>query len=237
MPASAPDRADLVLAGCAILEAHPPRVSRAERLRIADRGLREGILVELMQRGPASGASRDRAMTETKAPGARGRPRAEDAGQDRAQAHALLDALAAAPAQRSLCRARQARGLSLARGLQADRRSTSSYHLLKPGAAHRRSRRRAGRLVAGRGGTQSAPSGQGQDHRHRPARHRADAGVEFTVMDFLDADAPRPAEGHARRQGRRRAFRHGGQCHRPRRPITCGSSASSKLPRISPARC
>jgi len=42
------DRADLVLAGCAILQAirrHFP----CERLRVADRGLREGILVELMR--------------------------------------------------------------------------------------------------------------------------------------------------------------------------------------------
>jgi len=42
------ERADLVLAGCAILEAiraHFP----AERLRIADRGLREGILSHLMR--------------------------------------------------------------------------------------------------------------------------------------------------------------------------------------------
>ena len=42
------ERADLVLAGCAILEAirgHFP----AERLRIADRGLREGILSQLMR--------------------------------------------------------------------------------------------------------------------------------------------------------------------------------------------
>jgi exopolyphosphatase/guanosine-5'-triphosphate,3'-diphosphate pyrophosphatase len=42
------DRADLVLAGCAILEeilhAFP-----ADRLRVADRGLREGILTSLMQ--------------------------------------------------------------------------------------------------------------------------------------------------------------------------------------------
>ncbi|MDP4822715.1 MAG: Ppx/GppA family phosphatase, partial [Aestuariivirgaceae bacterium] len=41
------DRADLVLAGCAILEeiraAFP-----ATRLRVADRGLREGILTRLM---------------------------------------------------------------------------------------------------------------------------------------------------------------------------------------------
>src|SRR6516225_3978150 len=42
------DRADLVLAGCAVLEAirrHFP----AERLRIADRGLREGILSQMMR--------------------------------------------------------------------------------------------------------------------------------------------------------------------------------------------
>jgi exopolyphosphatase/guanosine-5'-triphosphate,3'-diphosphate pyrophosphatase len=40
-------RADLVLAGCAILEAIRRRFP-AERLRIADRGLREGILTQLM---------------------------------------------------------------------------------------------------------------------------------------------------------------------------------------------
>jgi exopolyphosphatase / guanosine-5'-triphosphate,3'-diphosphate pyrophosphatase len=41
------DRADLVLAGCAILEALC-RVWPAQRLRVADRGLREGILTTLM---------------------------------------------------------------------------------------------------------------------------------------------------------------------------------------------
>jgi exopolyphosphatase / guanosine-5'-triphosphate,3'-diphosphate pyrophosphatase len=41
------DRADLVLAGCAIFEALT-RVWPAERLRVADRGLREGILSTLM---------------------------------------------------------------------------------------------------------------------------------------------------------------------------------------------
>jgi exopolyphosphatase/guanosine-5'-triphosphate,3'-diphosphate pyrophosphatase len=42
-----PERADLVLAGCAILEAIR-RAFPAERLRIADRGLREGILMQMM---------------------------------------------------------------------------------------------------------------------------------------------------------------------------------------------
>lgn len=40
-------RADLVLAGCAILEAIR-RAFPAERVRIADRGLRDGILIQLM---------------------------------------------------------------------------------------------------------------------------------------------------------------------------------------------
>ena len=42
------DRADLVLAGCAILEAIR-RVFPSDRLRIADRGLREGLLMNMMR--------------------------------------------------------------------------------------------------------------------------------------------------------------------------------------------
>jgi exopolyphosphatase/guanosine-5'-triphosphate,3'-diphosphate pyrophosphatase len=42
------ERADLVLAGCAILEAIRGRFP-AERIRIADRGLREGILSQMMR--------------------------------------------------------------------------------------------------------------------------------------------------------------------------------------------
>jgi exopolyphosphatase/guanosine-5'-triphosphate,3'-diphosphate pyrophosphatase len=46
-PCIGQDRADLVLAGCAILEAIRRRW-RCGRLRVADRGLREGMLTELM---------------------------------------------------------------------------------------------------------------------------------------------------------------------------------------------
>lgn len=46
-PCVGPERADLVLAGCAILEAIR-RAFPSERLRVADRGLREGILTEMM---------------------------------------------------------------------------------------------------------------------------------------------------------------------------------------------
>ncbi len=59
------DRADLVLAGCAILEGFL-RMWPCDRLRVADRGLREGILSTLMKedgsyragRGPHFGAGR-----------------------------------------------------------------------------------------------------------------------------------------------------------------------------------
>jgi exopolyphosphatase/guanosine-5'-triphosphate,3'-diphosphate pyrophosphatase len=43
-----PERADLVLAGCAILEAIR-RAFPCKRLRVADRGLREGILIQMMR--------------------------------------------------------------------------------------------------------------------------------------------------------------------------------------------
>ncbi len=54
------ERADLVLAGCAILEAFR-RTFPSSRLRVADRGLREGMLIDLMRadgvwRGPGGRA-------------------------------------------------------------------------------------------------------------------------------------------------------------------------------------
>ncbi|MBL8582528.1 MAG: Ppx/GppA family phosphatase [Rhizobiaceae bacterium] len=51
-PCIGSDRADLVMAGCAILDAIR-QVWPSERLRVADRGLREGILNELMADGGA----------------------------------------------------------------------------------------------------------------------------------------------------------------------------------------
>ena len=47
-PCIGAERADLVLAGCAILDAIR-RAFPCERLRVADRGLREGMLVEMMR--------------------------------------------------------------------------------------------------------------------------------------------------------------------------------------------
>jgi exopolyphosphatase/guanosine-5'-triphosphate,3'-diphosphate pyrophosphatase len=58
-PCIGQERADLVLAGCAILEALL-RVWPCQRLRVADRGLREGILATLMAEDGHGGAPRHR---------------------------------------------------------------------------------------------------------------------------------------------------------------------------------
>ena len=55
-PCIGPGRADLVVAGCAVLEA-VCRTWPAGRLRVADRGVREGILLELIGRPEAAGVS------------------------------------------------------------------------------------------------------------------------------------------------------------------------------------
>jgi exopolyphosphatase/guanosine-5'-triphosphate,3'-diphosphate pyrophosphatase len=55
-PCIGPERADLVLAGCAILEAIR-RAFPCDRLRVADRGLREGMLVQMMREDGVWGAA------------------------------------------------------------------------------------------------------------------------------------------------------------------------------------
>jgi len=55
-PCIGAERADLVLAGCAILEAIR-RAFPCDRLRVADRGLREGMLVQMMRADGAWGSA------------------------------------------------------------------------------------------------------------------------------------------------------------------------------------
>ncbi len=98
-PCIGAERADLVLAGCAILDAIR-RAFPCPRLRVADRGLREGMLVEMMRE--------DRVWEKLIDHGAPQGPETP---------HAVVADLARTPAQRSLCGARQARRLSLARRL------------------------------------------------------------------------------------------------------------------------
>ena len=58
-PCIGPDRADLVLAGAAILEA-VQSLWPCERVRVADRGLREGVLMSLMSERRRRGRRRRR---------------------------------------------------------------------------------------------------------------------------------------------------------------------------------
>ena len=62
-PCIGPERADLILAGCAIMEAML-RVWPVKSLRVADRGLREGILATLI----AEDAIRERATPAIHSP-------------------------------------------------------------------------------------------------------------------------------------------------------------------------
>ena len=56
-PCIGPDRADLVLAGAAIMEA-VQRAWPSERVRVADRGLREGLLLQQMREDRKPGRRR-----------------------------------------------------------------------------------------------------------------------------------------------------------------------------------
>ena len=113
------ERADLVLAGCAILEAIRARFP-ANRVRIADRGLREGILVANdagRSRGAArAGGRQGRGMTGGGS-GREGGRALKTRVKTARKAQPVLDVVARAPAQRSLSSPGQARGLSLPRGL------------------------------------------------------------------------------------------------------------------------
>ena len=117
-PCIGAERADLVLAGCAILEAIR-RAFPCERLRVADRGLREGMLVQMMREDGVWGDA-GRPCRDNKEKRRRGERELKVRVKSKRQV-AVLQAVARAPAQRSLCGARQARGLSFARGVQADR--------------------------------------------------------------------------------------------------------------------
>jgi len=61
-PCIGAERADLVLAGCAILEAIR-RAFPCPRLRVADRGLREGMLVQMMREDGVWGGGRQAAIS------------------------------------------------------------------------------------------------------------------------------------------------------------------------------
>ena len=105
------ERADLVLAGCAILDAIR-NAFPLPRLRVADRGLREGMLVEMMRedgalgRMPIGAPAFDVLEPRIMAKDTTGRLHVTV--KSARQAQAVLKTLAGAAAQRSLCGAGQA---------------------------------------------------------------------------------------------------------------------------------
>ena len=129
-----PEHADLVLAGCAILEgfgllpvgADPHRRPRSARGHAARTDARRPLrridgavhseLLRLRDGAVGEGAANGE---DDEGTGRRGRPGIEDAGENRAETNAFLDPVAPAAAERPLCRAGQARGLALARRFQA----------------------------------------------------------------------------------------------------------------------
>ena len=143
---------------------------------------------------------------------------AEDARENRAQAHVVLDALAAASAQRSLCGARQARGLALARRLQAARnrrkippaRSRAST-IVDLGAAPGGWSQVAAKKIksARRAGPESSAS-------TCSTSSRSPASIS-PCMDFLDEDAPEKLKAMLGGEADGGAVRHGGQHHRPQK--------------------
>ncbi len=139
---------------------------------------------------------------------------AESPAQEGALALLFVAEMAAAPAQRPLCRARQARGLALARGLQAagDRRQAEAAQA-RP--ARGRPRRRAGRLEPDRRPASEGHRGTRQGGRYRPPGDRPHPRRRLRPARLPQGRGTRSAQADARRRGRRRAVRHGGQHHRP----------------------
>ena len=225
-----------------------------ERLRVADRGLREGILATLMaedgvyrDRAPVAAIGGDRSATRMarqqsrrKRRQASGRRQLEGAPEDRRAAHGLLAALARAPAQRPLRGRGQARGLSLARGLQADRDRRQAPPA-QAGQARRRSRRGARRLDPGGGASACASAeGRGQVVAIDLWRWSRSPASTFLRLDFMDDDRAGAAPGHAAgRPRRRRAVRHGRPGDRPhphRPPAHHGAGGGGGRVRLRGAR-
>ena len=176
------ERADLVLAGCAILEAiraHFP----AERLRIADRGLREGILSQMM-RADGVGPHRRRSAGDDGGGSGREGGRALKTRVKTARKRSLSSTLwlerqlndpYVAQARREGYRSRAAYKL-----IEID----DKYRLLKPG-------QRIVDLGAAPGGWSQVAAradrrarGQGPGRRHRPSEMDPIEGVEFQANGF-----------------------------------------------------
>ena len=179
-----------VLPGCAVFR--PSGGLAGAEVTVADRGLREGMLLRMMRAGrPRRDGGRGRRRCRC----ARSQPDQEvdHTAGPRGLSVMLRTANRRTTAsqqwlQRQLndpyVAAAQAAGLALARGVQADR-AGRGFHLLRRGMRVRRSRRGPGRLEPGRG-ARGAPAVVGLDLLAiEPV-----PGATFVQGDFNDPDMP-----------------------------------------------
>ena len=234
-PCIGAERADLVLAGCAILEAIR-RAFPCPRLRVADRGLREGMLVQMMREdgvwgGGSQAAARDGARQE--GGGSRALKVRVKSGKGRTLSSKLwLE--------------RQLNDPYVARAKREGYRSRAAYKLMEidDKARFLKKGARVVDLGAAPGGwSQVAAKRVGAPEPGPRGRHRYPADGAGRRRRFPAARFPRSrrageTEGDARRAGRRRALRHGGQRHRPRQHRSLEDhGAGGDRPPNSPARC
>ena len=172
-PCIGQDRADLVLPGCAIFEAIR-REWPTDRVRVADRGLREGILISLIDADRGSRASSAKETADGQGTGRRPGRRIRHDLKVRVKTSKGRKIGSTLWLQRQLndpyvAKAR-AEGLSVARRLQ-DPGARRALQPVPQGPAHRRSRRRPWRLVPGRGPDRRLDRRQPADRRHRLSRN------------------------------------------------------------------
>ena len=185
-PCIGAERADLVLAGCAILDAIR-RAFPCPRLRVADRGLREGMLVQMMRDDGAWGGAGAGGFVVT-ARGKRGSPRALKVRVKSGKSRSLSS---------KLWLQRQLNDPYVARAKREGYRSRSAFklseiddkaHVLEERRARDRSRRRTRRLEPG--GGQASGRRKGRVVAIDVLAMEPIAGVDFVQLDFLDPAAP-----------------------------------------------
>ena len=216
-PCIGPERADFVLPGCAIFAAIH-RLWPAPQVVVADRGLREGMLLRMMRAerprhaapAPASPPARERGCKPDAEAGLararRWRCRLRTAGRrHRGQKwleRQLNDPYVAA------AKAQGYRSRAAFKLIELD----DKFQLIRPRLPRARPRRRARRVEPG-GGAARGGAGGGA----RPAADRPGAGGGFPAGRFRRPGDAGAAAGVAGRAGRPGAVRHGAEHHGPRR--------------------
>ena len=217
-PCIGAERADLVLAGCAILDAirrafpcaaaarRRSRPARRHAGRDDARGRRVGRGVS----GHGDGLRMRSAARCHRAPGS--------------------NASSAIP----MWRAPSAKACARARPTSSPKSTTN----IACSSTARASSISAPRQAAGAKSRRKRVGADGPRDRARHSRHEADRGRRIPASGFSRRDRAGSAQGDARRQGRRRALRHGGERDRPPADRSFAHhGAGGGRGAISPAKC